>query len=164
MQILHTPFYIRDLSIPRFWYPWGFQSHSPADTKGWYRCRKLRLPPPSQEERWQECGSSSSGREVAIGASGCPEGAGGLVRFWEETWGREMGFVSFGLSFLWPHPWHMEVPRLGAESELQPSAYATATVMPDPRHVCDLHHGSGQCWILNPLSGGQGSNLCPCGS
>ena len=23
--------------------------------------------------------------------------------------------------------------------------------MPDPSHVCDLHHSSQQCWILNPL-------------
>ena len=24
--------------------------------------------------------------------------------------------------------------------------------MPDPSHVCDLHHSSRQRWILNPLS------------
>jgi len=28
-----------------------------------------------------------------------------------------------------------------------------ATEMPDPSHVCNLHHSSWQCWILNPLSG-----------
>ena len=33
----------------------------------------------------------------------------------------------------------MEVPRLGAESELQLPAYATASAMPDLRCVCDLH-------------------------
>ena len=32
--------------------------------------------------------------------------------------------------FLGPHPEHMEVSRLGVESELQPPAYATATTMP----------------------------------
>ena len=48
--------------------------------------------------------------------------------------------------------WHMEVPRLGGESELQLSAYTTATAMWDPSLVCDLHHSSWQCWILNSLS------------
>ena len=47
---------------------------------------------------------------------------------------------------------NMEVPRLGIESELQLSAYTTATAMPHPSHICDLHHSSQQCWILNPLS------------
>ena len=51
-----------------------------------------------------------------------------------------------------PHPWHMEVPRLGVESELQLPAYATATAMPDPNHICNLNSNSQQCWILNLLS------------
>ena len=46
----------------------------------------------------------------------------------------------------------MEVPRLGVELELQLLAYATATATPDLSHTCDLHHSSGQCQILNPLS------------
>ena len=37
----------------------------------------------------------------------------------------------FFFVFLGLHPWHMEVPSLGAESELQLPAYATATAMPD---------------------------------
>ena len=41
----------------------------------------------------------------------------------------------FFLVFLGPHPWHMEVPRLGFESKLQLPATATATAMPDPSHV-----------------------------
>ena len=45
----------------------------------------------------------------------------------------------------------MEVPRLGVESELQLPAYATATAMPDPSHIFNLHHTSRQCHILNPL-------------
>ena len=49
------------------------------------------------------------------------------------------------------HMWHMEVPRLGVESELQLPAYTVATAMPDPSNICDLHHSSQQCWILNPL-------------
>ena len=38
--------------------------------------------------------------------------------------------------FVGPRLWHMEVPRLGVESELQLPAYTTATAT----------------WILNPLS------------
>ena len=53
-------------------------------------------------------------------------------------------------SFLFgPHPRHMEVSGLGVESE---GAYAPATAMPDQSHICDLHHSSQQCQILNPLS------------
>ena len=54
--------------------------------------------------------------------------------------------------FLAPHPWHMEVPRLGVELELQLLAYTSATVMPYLSHVCHLHHSSWQRQILNPLS------------
>ena len=32
------------------------------------------------------------------------------------------------------------------------AAYTIATAMQDPSHVCNLHHCSGQCQILNPLS------------
>ena len=58
--------------------------------------------------------------------------------------------------FLGPHVQHMEVPRLGAESEPQLLAYATATQ--DPSCVCDLHHSSRQHRILN-RKWGQGRNL-----
>ena len=44
----------------------------------------------------------------------------------------------------------MEVPKLGVESELQLSAYTTATATGNPSHVCNLHHSSWQHWILNP--------------
>ena len=50
------------------------------------------------------------------------------------------------------HLWHMEVPRLGVESELQLPAYATATATPDLILVCDLHDSSQQRQIFNPLS------------
>ena len=61
-------------------------------------------------------------------------------------------FVYFILVFLGLHLWHVEVPGLRVEAELQLLAYATATATPDPSCVFDLHHGSWQCWILNPLS------------
>ena len=47
----------------------------------------------------------------------------------------------------------MEVPRLGIESELWPPACVTATAMPDPSCVCNLHHSPRQCQILkHPVS------------
>ena len=56
-------------------------------------------------------------------------------------------FCVFGLQ-----PQHMEVPGLGVKKELQPPAYVTATAMPDPSCIWDLHHSSWQCQILNPLT------------
>ena len=46
----------------------------------------------------------------------------------------------------------MEVPRLGVESELQLLAYTTATAMPDPSSIYNLHHSLPQYGILNLLS------------
>ena len=54
--------------------------------------------------------------------------------------------------FLGSHPQHMEVPRLGVESELQLLAYVAATAMQDSSCVCDLYHSSWQCQIPDPLS------------
>ena len=61
-------------------------------------------------------------------------------------------FVFCLFAFSRATPWHMEVPRLGVQSELQPPAYATATAMPVQSRVCHLHHSSWQHRILNPLS------------
>ena len=54
--------------------------------------------------------------------------------------------------FLGLHLWHMEVPRLVAELELQLQAYTTATAVWDMSCVCNLHHSSQQHQILNPLN------------
>ena len=54
--------------------------------------------------------------------------------------------------FLGSHLRHMEIPRLGVQSELQLLAYASAIATQDPSHVFNLHHSSQQCQILNPLS------------
>ena len=61
-------------------------------------------------------------------------------------------FIELLLVFLGPHPRHMEVLRLGIESELQLPAYTTSTAMQDPSHICNLHHSSRQHRILNPMS------------
>ena len=42
--------------------------------------------------------------------------------------------------------------QIRVESELQLSAYTTATATQDPSHVCKLHHSTWQCWNLNPMS------------
>ena len=47
------------------------------------------------------------------------------------------------------HPWHMEVPRLGVQSELQLLAYAIATATPAPSRICDLRCSLRQRQILN---------------
>ena len=60
--------------------------------------------------------------------------------------------------FLGPNLWHMEVPRLGVKSELQLPAYTMAIATKDPSHICDLHHRSPQCQILNPLSEARDQN------
>ena len=59
-------------------------------------------------------------------------------------------FPSFFL-FLGLHLQHMEIPRLGVESELHLLAYTTVTAIQDPSHICNLHHSSWQHRILNPL-------------
>ena len=46
----------------------------------------------------------------------------------------------------------MEVLRLGLELQLPAYTIATATAMPDPSHICDLHRSSWQYWVLDPLS------------
>ena len=58
----------------------------------------------------------------------------------------------FCFFFLGPHPWHMEVPRLGVEGELQLLVYTTGTAMQEPTHVYNLHKSSWQRRIHNPLS------------
>jgi len=58
----------------------------------------------------------------------------------------------FFLVFLGPHQQHVEVPRLGVNSELQLPPYITAIATRDLSQVCDLHRSSWQLQILNPLS------------
>ena len=50
----------------------------------------------------------------------------------------------------------MDVPRLGAELELQLPVCSTATAMPDPSRVLDLTPQPQQHWILSPLSEARG--------
>ena len=47
----------------------------------------------------------------------------------------KMHFFFLSFVFLGPHPWHVDIPRLGVELELQMLAYATATEMQDLSHV-----------------------------
>ena len=66
--------------------------------------------------------------------------------FWSEsdgigTYKSKSLFVFFFFS-LGPHSRHMEIPRLGVQSELQLLATVIATATPDPSSVCDLHHSA----------------------
>ena len=64
-------------------------------------------------------------------------------------WGFGVFFVFvFVFCFLGPCAWHTEVPRLGAEMELQ----LPGSGWQDPSCVCNLHHSSQQRRILNSLS------------
>ena len=61
-------------------------------------------------------------------------------------------FFFFFLKEEKPHPRHMDIPKLGVKSKLQPQAYATAMAMLDSSHICDLRCSLQQCQIFNPLS------------
>ena len=71
---------------------------------------------------------------------------------WTLVYLADLALCCFLFGLLWPHPWHMEVPRLGVKWKLLLLAYATATATQDLSCDWDLHHSSWQCWILNPLS------------
>ena len=58
---------------------------------------------------------------------------------WKEQF---LKFIIIVFCLLGCHPWHMEVPRLGVELELQLPAYVTATATPDLSLVCNLHYSS----------------------
>ena len=68
------------------------------------------------------------------------------------SWGFCMFICFCFCCFLGLHLQHMDVHRLGVQSELQLPAYVAAATTSDQRRVCDLHHSSQQCQILNPLS------------
>ena len=59
-----------------------------------------------------------------------------------------LSYFYFYFVFLGHNMQHMEVPRLGIQSELQLLAYATATATSDPSRVCGLHHSSQQAGSL----------------
>ena len=53
--------------------------------------------------------------------------------------------------FLGVHLQHMEVSRLGVESELQLLADTIATATQDQSHICKLCCNLQQHWIFNPI-------------
>ena len=102
-------------------------------------------------------GLGVAGGRVSLGDSREREVWGGGIYFlgafgsWPGS-AQVIFFLSLFLFFLRLLMWYREISRLGVESELQLPAYAIATVMLDPSLICDLHHSSRQCWILDPLS------------
>ena len=72
--------------------------------------------------------------------------------------------IFFFFCFLGPHLWHMEVPRLGVELELQLPAYTIAAAMQDPNHICNLYIPQLTVTLdPQPTEQGQGSNPHPYG-
>ena len=67
-------------------------------------------------------------------------------------------FFNFIFPFLRPNLRHMEVPGLGGQIGAAAEACTMATATPDPSRIFYLFCNLQQCQILNPLSGGQGSN------
>ena len=65
----------------------------------------------------------------------------------------------FFFLFLGPHLWHLEVPSLGVDTELQLPLYPTATATPDPSHVHDLRCSLWQCQILKPSEAGDQTRI-----
>ena len=63
-------------------------------------------------------------------------------------WRTDFFFFAFSLG---PHPLAYGGSQARGREQQLP-AYVTATAPPDPSCVCNLHHSSGQCQILNPLS------------
>ena len=59
------------------------------------------------------------------------------------------------------HLQHMEVPRLGAETELHLGPCTTATAAWYLSCICDLRSSSWLHWILNPLSEARDPNPHP---
>ena len=105
------------------------------------------------------CGCAQGGWEVpgwsAVVAgsqvkSQTTPGASGLEAVLAVKWPSFFSFLFF-FCFLGLYLRHMEIPRLGVESELQLPACTTATAMWDPNRVCSLYHSSRQHRILNPL-------------
>jgi len=64
----------------------------------------------------------------------------------------KMKFELIFFFFSQPHLWHLDVPRLEVQSEMQLPVYTTATATPDPSCICEQCCSSQQFRILNPRS------------
>ena len=113
----------------------------------------------SQGQTWstvEVCASKEEDERLEVGLSQEGEKSGGSSEVPVLASGQKMtapphSFFFLSL-FLRLHLPHMEVRRLGVESELQLLAYATATATLDPSCVRDLHRSLRQRRIPDPLS------------
>ena len=87
---------------------------------------------------WPRIGFLSCSPFFAVGSSYSSTG------FWFPTMKMRSLFFLFDGLFVWFLGLHMEVPRLGVESELQLPIYDTAIAIRDPSCLCNLHHSSQQ--------------------
>ena len=92
--------------------------------------------------------------EVVSGVSIPVPGATPSQHQWiyQPTSSQHFIFFFFFLVILGLYPLHIEVPRLGVESQLQLLASTTAIATWNVSHICKLHHSSQQHWILNRLN------------
>ena len=89
--------------------------------------------------------------QIVVSSSVSQRGCTALFLVFRDAFKNFCLFVCLFVFFVGLHLRHMDVPRLGVESELWLQACTTATATPDPSHIWDLHHTSQQCQILNPL-------------
>ena len=57
-------------------------------------------------------------------------------------------YIFFSFSYYYIYIFFQARDQIGATA----ISLCTATATQDPSHVCNLHHSSRQCWMLNPLS------------
>ena len=72
-----------------------------------------------------------------------------------------MEVLIFYFLFLGPHSWHVGVPRIRVESQLQPLAYTTATRTWDFSCICNLHYSSRLTAVPDPRPTEQSEGLNP---
>ena len=107
-----------------------FSMHSPLSAGCWPPCHPTAI---SSTQETAGFGRGSPFCHVTWNLSGQVGGAiRGLNCFpFPKDLSPSLSFF-FSFFFLGPYPRHMEIPRLGVESELQLSPYSTATAMQDP--------------------------------
>ena len=147
---------------------WCEQENIPLNLY-YLNCPDSVKPPTRKYKKRSQCEIPVCIRENFLSPGHCPNMDWTATKKWRSSC-RQKGHLGrwcwgwtswFMFCILGPHLQHMEVPRLGVQSDLQLLVYttatatATATAPQDPSCVCDLHSSSRQCQIFNPLNEAQ---------